>query len=1379
MVQLAVAGLGAAAGWGMGGMAATAFTASTGAQWGWAIGSVLGSLIGHGGGEDTKTVGPRVNELRASTSSYGITIPRGWGTFPAAGNMIWSPDLIETVHTQETSSGGKGGGGGTTHSSTYYTYSCNAAWGICEGPITAIRRIWFNTELVYDVSGDSEQVLKEGLTLRVYEGTTDQEPDPKMQSIVGIADTPAYRKLCYITVEDLQLSNYGNSRPNIRVEVVKEAPLNNIATDFHDYTDYITSHTQHDPITGWTYYGTSYVGSPPTVAVYAEDGTQIAFWYLPTMQNYLDQPQRCEIEGMFNGRMFGHYNWDNNHRVLIQVDPMSGAVIGFTQKMMKFNVARMDVSANWVVYPVTVGVGEEVQFWDPTTLIDYGAAAKWDNSDPPQFVHLGSITPAFGFTVIDAQKTLVSIEPDTGYIWVSTGLTSNAQIHLIQASIRDEYLAGMSLNKWDFSKETRSLQSTVGLTWNQYVFVYDPATQSIIAQQTTDDSPTYLDIGTYRLECTTRHDLDTLTIAASYIGLWTANQYSWLGHPLSGDGYYYKSAGGGHLLHIDKYRTSDLTLVEEYNFPDSPNWIQMYSGCFPDKQIAYGAAYLQGAWTFKWGRIDPGAIDLQELTEAICEDHGLDIATEIEATDLGGTSVRGYVINSPTTGRAQLEVLMGAYVYNAVESDKKIKFQFHNQASAVSIPVNDLAAHILGGAQPDKFPLIRREEHQLPKAVHVSYISREREYEPNVQPSNRQVTDSRDIRRLQFGVVMSDDEAAQCAEKWDQIIRAERHSGEISLSTKYLKYDPTDVMTVPRGGEDYDVFITAIRWAGPGLLHLTFTTYDEEAWDSDTAGDGGTYTASTIVRVPMSGFFMVDGPSLMATHDDAGFYAAFFPVGATSPWPGGSLNRSAPPTGDWRSIQEFLAESTVGYTTEVLADQPRWTVWDHDNTLNIRVLNSKTFEDKTRLEVLDGANALFFPWTGELIQFMSKTLESDGSYTISGLLRGRKGTSWATGLHVQSEPVVLLYGITTYRISDVIGNIGKTFDYRAVTFGKSLTDVSSTSLTQNGVAIKPIAPAHLSVVIESNGDVTSTWFRSARLNHGWNDSIDVPLDEPSEKYDITYTVAGTLVHTERITTAEHTYLFADQQEESQGGALEVNVYQISDRLGRGYPAINTDVTLALWTDFSEYGVGTVPADWIGSQPNDWTEFGNDAFAVWEMHDLGAGEYLWSDRGGNGENFLHWDITPQAADVEVLVRIKQGLHGSFGNVAEGGVILRADALDSSPAGYLIGFNGVSGKPEIATYTGSGVGTQIAIDDGFAIDDDISWWWFRARIIGDNIKMRYWEDGDSEPATWGLDITDTTYLSAGYVGLFGAEHAFKGPERYNYFAIAYDGATAPGP
>lgn len=189
---------------------ATLVFSALGSALGGPLGGALGGLVGRSvdqalfapGGRQ----GPRLNDLRVTTSSYGAVIPQHYGAIRASGTIIWSTDLIERSE--------KRGGGKGAPSLRVYSYSASFAVALSSRPIRGVGRIWADGTLLRGSDGD----LKVGGAIRVYSGHGDHVADPLIASDQG-AHAPAFRGLAYIVFEELDLADFGNRIPALTFEI--------------------------------------------------------------------------------------------------------------------------------------------------------------------------------------------------------------------------------------------------------------------------------------------------------------------------------------------------------------------------------------------------------------------------------------------------------------------------------------------------------------------------------------------------------------------------------------------------------------------------------------------------------------------------------------------------------------------------------------------------------------------------------------------------------------------------------------------------------------------------------------------------------------------------------------------------------------------------------------------------------------------------------------------------------------------------------------------------------------------------------------------------------------------------------------------------------
>ena len=184
--------------------------AITGAAIGSAVGSVAGgfvdqALLGPLAGASGQTgiaQGPRLFDLKLGASSEGAVLPRVYGRVRLPGQLIWATRFKEVVKVTTQTGGGEAGGGknalgspsaGQGSKVKEYSYFANAAYAICEGPITRVGRIW----------ADGKELDQSKYTIRVHRGDEAQNADGLIEAKEGGNDTaPPYRGTAYVVFDD-------------------------------------------------------------------------------------------------------------------------------------------------------------------------------------------------------------------------------------------------------------------------------------------------------------------------------------------------------------------------------------------------------------------------------------------------------------------------------------------------------------------------------------------------------------------------------------------------------------------------------------------------------------------------------------------------------------------------------------------------------------------------------------------------------------------------------------------------------------------------------------------------------------------------------------------------------------------------------------------------------------------------------------------------------------------------------------------------------------------------------------------------------------------------------------------------------------------------
>ena len=206
MATLVLSAVGAAAGAQVGG----AVLGLSGAVIGRAVGATVGRVI------DQRLMGlgsravehARIDRLRITAAGEGLPLPRIWGRMRVAGHVIWASNFEEHRGRSRRTKGGLG-----PRVSDQSRYTVNLAIALCEGEILGHGRVW----------ADGEEISPDDLNLRLYTGSEDQLPDPKIEAIEGVGRVPAYRGTAYVVMEDLDLGQFGSRIPGFSFEVLRAA----------------------------------------------------------------------------------------------------------------------------------------------------------------------------------------------------------------------------------------------------------------------------------------------------------------------------------------------------------------------------------------------------------------------------------------------------------------------------------------------------------------------------------------------------------------------------------------------------------------------------------------------------------------------------------------------------------------------------------------------------------------------------------------------------------------------------------------------------------------------------------------------------------------------------------------------------------------------------------------------------------------------------------------------------------------------------------------------------------------------------------------------------------------------------------------------------
>ena len=1088
-----------------------------GASIGLAIGSGLGFLIFPPEGKTIE--GPRLDDLKVSFSSYGRPIPRIYGTMETGGNVVWSPGLIE--HRTEEEVGGKGAPS-ITQVSFLYTASFRIVYADASpNPAQAILRNWADGKLIRDLTGsgptqnffDTEGPGNQAV--RDFFGGPTQLPGPAEQADKGVANTPAYRFLVSQEWEDMALEDFGNRIPQVTAEVAMFASDNFPKTSITgtDLTGFFE----------WQIKGETFVihnGSRDFTKV---DNLSQSVAVASTLLVITDPSFPCvdkdgnfyRVQNEVHGPEGHVEKFDGKTLQLLQtgaqlLDPFDGSDFFESPSFPRWVNGRIFGLEKQLLFVTQAGGFKN------TLIIDIDA--------------LGGDTGGVINTYFAPQVYSASITVDSsGNLWVFYTSGSDTVLTRVSPGFGD------AVDVATISGETFEDIS------------YEPITNSLILG---DSAGTLIRFGIDSLTIEARLDGVTYSSATSLNPFWNGP---------SEEGRMYLNTAFFDTIITEFDVINMVTTGRTWNV-NTDFFLSSQRGHIYDPVRHAVITSPSGGTNLNWLMLDRMA-GTDVTVRSIVEDVSLLVdyiaGTDIDATALTDT-LPGYVVKTRITARKALEPLATAFNFRSVESDFKIKFPKRGGASIGNIPQIDLGA--TAGEVPTTQALskTRTAEDQLFETAVIEYIDPTFDNNPNTQQAKR-IREAIDVGGsviFNFPGALGNNQAKQIIER----ILFQAWSGRTNISTsvplKHILKDPGDVITLTKDGKTVQLELHDVKLGANSIIKISGTVDDSAvhvstATGTSTLGDEG----QVIILTGPTEFFILDIPLLRDIDDGDIIYVAAGTSGNLT-WPGVSIRRGVSPS----SLLAFTAISPsrdmdFGFANGVLANGDP-DIWDRTNTLNIHLFSGVLSSD-TEINVLNGANPLLIG--DEVVQFTTAVLESDGTYTISTLLRGKRGTEGFNGTHVVGERIIVLSASTVLRVGVNLSDHLTTFFYRAITLGDSQFSSKTVEQVLRLRSQMPYAPSHVAGTRPANNWIF-THLRRTRIGGAWRDLVDVPLGETSENYEWDVMDGTTVKRTLTSVVESVTYTEADQITDfgSVQDSVELNVYQLSDTVGRGFA---TNITI--------------------------------------------------------------------------------------------------------------------------------------------------------------------------------------------------------------------------
>ncbi len=1105
------------------------------------IGAYVGGQIDNAVFGNSKVSGPRLDSLKIQDSTYGKTIPVVYGNARVAGNVIWCSDLIETLSSDQV--GGKGGGSQTSVQRASYAVDCAIAigMGIQGATIGNIRTIWADSKIIYSDGQWRANIVADA---EMYMGGMSQLPSSLMESYLGAGNVPAYRGLAYVVLHRLQLANFGNRLPNLTFECyAADAPT--APSLLGEVNPVLLSRPQ----------SMGSYGALPAIPL-ARNGAGVT---------------RMLVGGVIQTGVAFQF-------AVLEMDVTGDIPVELRRTLSPSFTRSSDLAdVSWALSPDGLVLAFYMQHYDagnPAAVVIYDIAAHSFGSVVSE--NLGYSSTLNQIAWLDEQRFVLqdAVSGQSGVrVYLRAGLTAVALGFIGvwgagSSSIREplpfaqfcKLSGGLCMLAANDSVSPTALYARC-LSWQGgSLQIGDEVLVSNTLGGFTSTSAALLPISNHEwaLARIGTSEIRLLSFAVSFSGINITR--SWTSIPVTPSGDISISIKDGRISYIHlQYSTTT------YNYGEIALTPSSFSVSAPSSAVAGSYVGIINNVSFypvdstrylMQGGSNSGVMTRLAMVERGNAQQSLgalvgDVLvragysnSDVDVSALDAVGIQGYVVDNLSSARAVLEPLQLYQPFDLIETDGILKAKLYSAVVNVTLNAGELRAAKEKQEQPPALQTTRSQELDLPREISVDYVDAALGFQRGTQRAQRIASNARSMDSVKLPVICDADTAKQIAQSELYRRWTERSEYELYLNRANMKLDAGDVISF----DGQAMRITQIDQHG-GVIKTTAVPVSHQVIGSGAVADGGSGFSFHALELIGTTLFMLDVPLLRATDDQHGYYVS---VTGPASWPGATLLRSTDGV-NYVAQDHFSLPVTTGLATTVLPFRTTWYM-DRVSTVTIALMRGN-ISSCTMDELLNGANAALLG--NEIIQFQNANLNSDGTVTLSNLLRGRKGSEAATSTHVVGERFILLQPSTVRFMPLNASDRGRRFYYRAASTGQDVNDVPDTLFIPQMNNLRPLAPSHVTGSRNSGADITLSWKRRARKDSEWLDHIDVPLDEPVELYDIEIMNGSNVVRSFLNQTASLVAYMAAQQIADFGSvqsAVTVRIYQLSSRVGRGFAA---------------------------------------------------------------------------------------------------------------------------------------------------------------------------------------------------------------------------------
>jgi hypothetical protein len=530
-----------------------------------------------------------------------------------------------------------------------------------------------------------------------------------------------------------------------------------------------------------------------------------------------------------------------------------------------------------------------------------------------------------------------------------------------------------------------------------------------------------------------------------------------------------------------------------------------------------------------YNRLNDSRTTLKYFIEFMAKQIGLMVPDEFSVDDGVDDAIDGGILAEPVQYSQFLANLALIYRLDVIESGDVIKVlrKSLDDGTDFDIPSADL----LFMQNAISFLIRRETDTSMANAVQLTFLDKSMNFNPNfvfAQRSGFPVPTSKATSPLNLGmpVAITSTEAKTLAYLLLYKMWATKNSQSWRLGPEHLQIEPGDIGSVADGSLGYTVKIAetsingdlSITLKAQSLLSdapIEVTGENPPPWEPDTKG----FSRTQVIPIDS---VLIRASDDVATYDtdDATMYFVIAPTSRRS-YRGGSAQFGVSPT-TYTVIGTTTVAPVLGYLTAVLGNPGDPWATDTVNTIEVQIACG----DETRLVSISDLELLGYentalvgaPGRWELVQFRDVANPSDHKYSLSTLLRARRGSEDNIANHQVGDYFILISSARSHSVKATF--LDEKLFYRGYSINQAPKDGLVRTTLFAAESAKPLRPTMESAAMATL-DLVISWARRTRGNGEWVDGTsDVPVFETVDIFDIEFYSDNTFATLLGVTTSD-------------------------------------------------------------------------------------------------------------------------------------------------------------------------------------------------------------------------------------------------------------------